>query len=569
MSKKSIKQQPDNPETASDSLTGQADQFKTIRCILAEQIYEQIQQLNNALFDKIDDALFAVPWQGHPNGTNNYLNAIREIRNKKAWFDEVFMSSLGAEVDSYLYQVKPVEKTQGKNPEETKSESLELDSENDSSRIIESKSFETKESVYEKMEIDLALQGMQRRAVKLYAPLNRQLNEIPDGQLRFGDSTTEANDDNMVLAVIQGLKSSRGVFNIPLELKLVFLKHFEQTLLLKMEMIYLGLINVLNNQADTDFMDQFISSADSVLNDKNERLKSAENKPESVSRKRDNEKGLKIVNKSIQTLIDDLFGEIRPPLFVDTMIKSNWRDVLLLIGLNQGVNSPGWNEAKKVISCLLQSLGDGQNEKSKEDDIDWLKNQIQQGFELIQLPKPERDDFFNKLEDHTTVPQQAKTVLQTGLIALNDAEEEKSGVKAAISEAGRKILDDDDLDDIVALLSDDQDQQMQKKPDETDDSLSGYLDLIDNLRDGEEIEFVSGGEVQKCKVQKSVTADNSYQIANRSGKVLLARSRVGLALSAKSGEIRVGGNSTLRPQSTLEQQTILQSHTDIDPPTTH
>jgi hypothetical protein len=167
------------------------------------------------------------------------------------------------------------------------------------------------------------------------------------------------------------------------------------------------------------------------------------------------------------------------------------------------------------------------------------------------------------------IPTEAQTVLQTRLSTPPSAQGEKTEVKAAISEAGRKILDDDDLDDIVALLSDDQDQQKQKEKDESEDSLSGYLNLIDSLREDEEIEYVNDGKVQKCKIQKSVTADNSFQVTNRAGKVLLARSRVGLALSAKSGELRIGDNSTVRPQPAADQRTLIHTQTKIDPPTKH
>jgi len=155
--------------------------------------------------------------------------------------------------------------------------------------------------------------------------------------------------------------------------------------------------------------------------------------------------------------------------------------------------------------------------------------------------------------------------LDTSFTPSHITQEEKSEVKVAISEAGRKNLDDDD---IVALLSDDPGQKKQKEKDETDDSLSCYLDLIDGLRDGEEIEFVNSGKVQKCKIEKPVTGDNSFKVIDRAGKVLLARSHVGLALSAKSGELRINDDSTIRPQPAVDQRTIPQAKTAIDPPTT-
>jgi len=565
MTKNTTKEQLDLPEIERFSLSEQGKRLEKIRCALSVQICGQLQQLNTELFDKIDDSLFSSSSSAQVGDRYGYLKAIREFRNKKVLFEETLLGSLRIELESILYLADNPKLAD--NPESSIVKSSELDSENEPSKFIEA--LETKETVFERMEIDLALNGMQRRALRLYAPLTGQLNGIFDGELCFGSPNLDENEDYLVCAVARALDSSRGVLSVPVDLKLIFIKHFELSLVMKMEMVYLGLINVLKNQSDTEFMEQFCSSVELVQKGHNALSNSDEDQLQSNESIRDSKNSLEIVRQSAQAAIKDLCGKTKIPLFMEKMVKNDWQNVMVLTGLNQGVESDQWKEAIQVVKSLFEFLL-GSNDKTPNNEFsNELKNQIKQGFALIQLSESEQSEFFNSIEDDTVIPQEARTVLDTSLTASHITQGEKSEVKVAISKAGRKILDDDDLDDIVALLSDDPGQKKQKEKDETDDSLSCYLDMIDGLRDGEEIEFVNGGKVQKCKIEKSVTGDNSFKVTDRAGKVLLARSRVGLALSAKAGELRISGNSTIKPQPAVDQRTILQAKTAIDPPTTH
>jgi len=391
MTENMTKEQLDLPEIERFSLTEQGKRLEKVRCALSGQICGQLQQLNTELFDKIDDSLFFSSSSTQGGDRYGYLKAIREFRNKKMLFEETLLGSLRIELESILYLADNPELAD--NAVSSKVESSELDSENDTSKIIEIDALETKETVFERMEIDLALHGMQRRALRLYASLTGQLNGILDGELCFGSSNLDENEDYLVCAVARALDSSRGVLSVPVDIKLIFIKHFELSLVMKMEMVYLGLINVLKNQSDTEFMEQFCSSVEQVQKGHNALNNPDEDQLQSNESKRDAKNSLEIVRQSAQAAIKNLCSKTKIPLFIEKMVKNDWQNVMVLIGLNQGVESDQWKAAIQVVTSLFEFLPGSKDKTPNNGFSNELKNQIKQGFELIQLSESEKVIF--------------------------------------------------------------------------------------------------------------------------------------------------------------------------------
>ncbi|MBL4821801.1 MAG: DUF1631 family protein [Gammaproteobacteria bacterium] len=530
------------------------------RWALKQHLCAQIREYDVDLFDQVDDFLFDRGQQGHSIDEGSYLKVMRDIRTRKELFEEQFLDSTSSSLDSILRLDRSQEviekETAGSSSEEERSEKSAL-------KPSESLHSEVENSVYEQIEIDLALNDMQRKAIKLYTPLIKKLENAPDS-LSDSDSNgsiEEEEKDILVKIVIQALGNSHGVFNLSLEFKLVFLKLFERYFLQNMEPMYKDLINMINNQGNLDFVDDLYASA---LANQQETSNSKKNQSISIEATRGGLKRSEIINENVIKVIDELCVDSKLLGHLKAMLQTHWRDVMFLIGLNKGIDTAEWNAAKNTVTTLLKMVACGRSMISDDEEVDEIKTRLRRGFDLAQLSRAEQDDFFNKLETTTVSSSEAKTMLVSMVTSNTQMPVTKSASKVSISEAGRQILDDEDLNDIVAVLSKVQNNDEK----ETDDSLITYLDLIDGFKNGKEIDFINNGEAQSCYIKKSSDAEISYQVTDKQGQVLLARNRVGLALSIKSGELRLRADAETRSNSKENQRTVLQAiaSTNIEPP---
>jgi hypothetical protein len=78
------------------------------------------------------------------------------------------------------------------------------------------------------------------------------------------------------------------------------------------------------------------------------------------------------------------------------MIRTQWRAVMFLIGLNQGITSTLWSQAKQSIALLVAATTAGVSGRLAPAAVEMesMKAQLQQGFGLIQLEKGDQDQFF-------------------------------------------------------------------------------------------------------------------------------------------------------------------------------
>jgi len=224
-------------------------------------------------------------------------------------------------------------------------------------------------------------------------------------------------------------------------------------------------------------------------------------------------------------------------------------------------------KVSKRYSSLISQLGRHVNQVCEAQPIerDFLVNDVMFAFESTQ-------NIFNISIDvklvlfklfETKILLKLEPVFLECIHRFGKSENQDTGIEvrivesvdAAISDAGKKIINDQDLIELVALLSDsgasaDDDDQLSAA-----DSIAYYLNLVDSLGSGTALIYRQGKQEQVCVLQKSRTVENSYALNNRQGRLLLTRSRIGLAISMRAGELQTPNDyvrSSPREVSILE-----------------
>lgn len=181
----------------------------------------------------------------------------------------------------------------------------------------------------------------------------------------------------------------------------------------------------------------------------------------------------------------------------------------------------------------------------KEFPVAQVLAALESSHQVFTLPLALRLVLFKLFEQHLVMQlhpiyaetirilQRANSRLET--VARSGAETPPADT-ASISSAGRGILCNRDLDEIISLLGGDGGAPAAEH--ETD-SMAAFLALVDSFQDGTPLIFVQGQAEQVCFLRKSDTVENSYALNNRQGRLVITRSRIGLAISLRAGELRV------------------------------
>ena len=478
-----------------------AARLQKIRWALRQRLCDQLRQLSGDFLDEVDDFLFTGGQRGQFGHDGSYLKAMREVRTKRDLFEETFLSQIHGNLQSVL----------GGKTAPSGETGLGSDFHN---------------TVYEKMEIDLALKAMGRRALRLYRQYIAQLDEF-EARAGSANSILGGRPDFPVPQVTQAYEKAQQVFKLDLEIRLILLKLFEQHLLLKMQPLYLDIISVLDKQNDEVFVARLYASSTVLRKQKD---KGPVSKPVL-------NQALGLVQPAVQrsTQVDEGVSQAvgalcaRPgiPHFMENMIRTQWRNVLFLIGLNTGTTSTEFDQAVDTVERLLNAMLD-RSLIGRRQALEALQQELNKGFDLIQMSPADQALFLERFatwKQVTLPPSTGPDVTGTG--------------EKAIGTLGKQYLDDEDLDEIVAMLSDSAAAEQQRSKTEAVDSLSFHLDLADSLEDGAAVIYSGGDQPQMCQVLKSRAIDNSFQICNSSGRVVLTRSRLGLAISLREGELRI------------------------------
>lgn len=195
-----------------------------VRLSLRRSLQPQLQQLCTDFFDEVDDFLFAGGRQGQFAYDCIYLKAMRELRAKQRLFEEALLRDWSQSLKSGGSGVSPA----------GGGERRQL------SRI---------DDVFEKVEIDLALQAMQRKANKFYLPFIRQIDSMNE-KYRSSPVQQVIASHALIESTMGAFAQAQNVFALDLDIRLIFIKLFEQKILMKMEKLFLDIINTLKNVND-------------------------------------------------------------------------------------------------------------------------------------------------------------------------------------------------------------------------------------------------------------------------------------------------------------------------------
>ena len=484
--------------------------IEKIRRSLRQRLRKQMRWLTVEFFDEVDDFLFSSGQQGQFSDACIYLKAMREFRTKQGLFEKIFL-------DSLLNSIRATSRDGGVSLKDS------IGSNRIGSAAVSS----------EKMEIELALKSMKRKAEKLYSPFIEQIGSVNRKFFEIAqDDLVEK--DFLVKATLAALAEAQCVFSVALDLRLVFIKLFEKHYLLKMEELFLDIINSLDDVSAQNFINKhgspFTTAGSQLLRWKKmeARLNKQRNATSySASRK----------SETVETALDELVSTIceqqKLPLFVEKMIRTKWRAVMFLIGLNWGSSSTEWFEAKHTISLLAASIGNAS--QIDETERQWITSQLEKGFELIQFSKEEQQQFLAELEDYMSVePPVAEGQLagEDWLVGANVW----LSAEASISPCGEQILDRDDLSEIAKLITS---EQPDKQDARFEKPQAEYLPAIDQLLDGNAVEFLIDDTYQAGSLYQNSDNPNLFDIRIKDTKISITRSRLGLAVSLQDGELRM------------------------------
>lgn len=483
-----------------------------IRWSLRQRLRVQLQQLIVEFFDEADDFLFSAGKQGQFEEENAYLTSMRELRTKQSFFEESFLNE-------FLLMLKQSQSQAGGYKNTLTSASLG--------------------AAFERVEIDLAFRSMRRKAEKLYSPhlkqidsLNRRLCHLPSEEVISGLS--------LIQSSLQAFMHSQSCITLPLDIRLVFIKLFEQHFLLRMEKLLLDIISILNNVSDDKFIDKLVSSSSAFSGKKKlNQTSKADFESRRASADMTGDRVSATVEAAVTGLISQLCDSHRMPLFIERMLRTQWRAVMHVVGLNTGCESAQWDEAKDCALMLSAAASQGSKVSLKEKKR--LLDQVEQGFKLVRIETTIQRQFLAELSsmlgfDSAVVTEVSKPSEQ----AMTAQAEE-----ASISPSGRRLLNQDDLSELAKLLGGGEKTQQghQDSP-----QLDEYFSEVDQLVNGQQARFKSEGSYNDCRVLFADAGFYDVQFDDHRPKVRF--SRLALAMSLKQRDLMLESlNVTLAASS--------------------
>lgn len=485
--------------------------LEKVRWSIRQRLRKQMSQLITDLFDAADDFLFSSGQKGQFGDGNTYLGAMRELRAKQKLFEDRFL-------DEVTLAIKASYRT---------ADSANTD--------FPDSGQPEPEVVLEQVELDLAMEGMARKASRTYQACIKQIASLQKNRVQSGGTSifasTLLND-----ATLQAFGRAQAVLTLPLEVRLVFIKLFEQNFLLNMEKLYLDIISIINNAENKKFVDKLYASS-TVLARKNV----SEESTDSVQVQ--DEKTILATNSetaAIEEIVEQVvaktvFGKELPEIVL-LIVRQHWKSVLLLVGVNKGKASREWQEAMHTLKLLVSSVA--QKTLVTEADRAALLTHLAQGFELIQVPGHEQEALFTQLSDYFAQSSTSKGERKNADQQRVGYAKENRGDKqeASISPTGEEILDQEDLDDLAQLLGGCETDQ---PAEDAQQELSELLPRIDALAEECTVQVLVDGKFKDCVLQRNISNSSLYTLCTEDGGFCLNRSRLGLAIALREGELRL------------------------------
>jgi hypothetical protein len=519
-----------NPSLKSSQLSISAIRSDKVRWSLRQRLRKQLQQLSIDFFDEVDDFLFSSS-NSRRNSDGDFLKSMRELRTKQSLFEQQFL-------EEAIAQIKQSQTAEGAGKAGIEVAKSSLG------------------TAFERIEIDLAVRAMQRKAEKVYGHFYQQIDEH-SSRASAGSQRPIIESRVLVYGVLCGFQKAQPCLLLPLEARLIFSKLFEQHFILCMGKIYGDILSILAHEEDPQFVEKLYSSSSAF----NAQRKDAVANGLALAGRRTELSGAaavaaNTVEEAVAEFISQLCDSHRMPLFIEKMIRTQWRSVMFIIGLNTSCESSEWNEAKYSVLMLSAAAADGSNIGATERGL--IVEQIAAGFKLVQIDVAEQEAFLLELKQLFNFSLVQGDTINT---AIDAATTQKTTVthktnsriqEVSISTAGKRVLDKEDLNELADLLagSEKPRQEVQSESD-----LHEYLEEVDRLMGDQHAQYKVGNIFKDCLITKAST--DFFEIQLDDEPTGIKRSRLGLAMAIKQGDIRL---NKLRITRTVSSVTVLDRH---------
>lgn len=211
--------------------------------------------------------------------------------------------------------------------------------------------------------------------------------------------------------------------------------------------------------------------------------------------------------------------------------------LMLMIGLNKRVSGVEWQEAQHTMQMLVLCGGGKLTMNSYDKSL--LIDKMQQGLRLLRVDPVQQEQFIEALKLHLSVShlsiESSNARGSEGIAAVAEIEAE-----ATLSPSGASILDVEDLDEIAQLVNNETDlpssSHQHSKP------LADCLSAVDQIDACCSCELLLDAKAVECVITKSSSEPPFYIVSSRDssaadGKIVFARSRLGLAVSIQMGKL--------------------------------
>ncbi len=514
----------------SSQLTLRAIRGDKVRWSLRQRLRKQLQQLLLDFFDEVDDYFFSSA-RGQADSDSVFFKSMRELRTKQSLFEEHFLAEVLALIKN------------SQAPENQNVAGLEV-----------SKS--TLTTAAERIEIDLAVRAMQRKAEKSYGHFYLQLDGLNNKQKEKGRLPI-IKSRILVQSVLCGFQKAQHCLTLPLEARLVFAKLFEKSFLLAMAKIFTDILSIATHEDNPEFVNRLYSSS-SVFNAQNKQK--TENSAVLESHRSElaarGAASASAVEKAVTSFVSELCDSHKMPLFVEKMIRTQWRSVMFLIGLNGGCDSVEWSESKYSVLMLAAASADGSKIGITEKSL--IIDQIVAGFKLMQIDIAEQETFLQELKQLfgfslvETGSAKTELVSRAGAASQADMKTNSRVQEASISPAGKHMLDKEDLDELADLLGGSQKPQQEVN---SESDLQEYLLEVDQLVGDQHAQYKAGNIFKDCVITRN--ASDFFEIHLDDELTGIKRSRLGLAMAIKQGDVRL---NQLRITRSISSVTVLDRH---------
>ena len=325
-------------------------------------------------------------------------------------------------------------------------------------------------------------------------------------------------------------------------------KLFEQHVLLKLEKVFLDTINIVTNHRDEQFVDKLYTASSRFRTSIGARNKaSAEQlKRRTMIASRGAQKA-QLVEAAADEFIAELFESFQLPRFVEHMLRTKWRGILFVIGVNRGCASSEWEEAKHTAEQL--SLWICERTQLSQDEFSNLTQRIRQGMGLIQASSDEQDKFFHSLQEFFNPQPMSSTASPEADHPAGLADDktqlldEASSKEASISPAGESILDEQDLDELAKLLGAARSDDAAEVPQQ---DLKNLIEEVDSLGDHSDIKFLIDGRMRDCSLTRNKANPELYTVCTHDTSFQVNRSKIGLAVALRDGAMRLPESEATR-----------------------